>query len=65
MSTTLDVRAALERVDELNQLCADLRNAYRRTHPQAPETREEREVRLLLQRIEQQHGRHLVPTYAE
>jgi len=64
MSATLDVGLALERVEELNQLCAALRNAYRRSHPDAPETHEEKEVRLLLQRVFEQYGIHLMPTYA-
>lgn len=65
MNTTLDVLSALERVEELNHLCADLRNAYRRSHPDAAETREERDMRILLQRIQRQHGIQLVAAYAD
>ena len=65
MSTILDVRSAVEQVEELNLLCASLRNAYRRAHPDAPETREERELRLLLEHLGQQHHVHLVPAYAD
>ena len=64
MSTPLDVGLALERVEELNHLCAALRNAYRKSHPNAPETREEQDMRLLLKRIHEQYGIHLLPTYA-
>jgi hypothetical protein len=65
MNTPLDVLSALERVEELNHLCADLRNAYRRSHPSAPETREEQDMRILLQRVQRQHDIQLVAAYAD